>query len=289
MARIRSIKPEFPQSESTGRLSRDSRLLFIQLWTIVDDVGRARAASRMLASLLYPYDDDAPKLIDRWLDELEREHMIRRYEVDGSIYLEVVNWLKHQKIDHPSASRLPPFRETSRGLASDSGKLAPDLGPRTLDLGNGSDDGDEERAGARGKSLITSEALLLAKELAEVCGHDHEFVPPAWAGAAMHIQKWLSGGWPAAVILETAKSVSAKKRDGPPSSVLYFENAIAIAVARLNAPLPHVTITEREIHAGSNGRKPNGIQEALRTMAAASGLDESCENVVGMLPIGGRK
>src|SRR6202035_678860 len=111
MSRIRTIKPEFPQSETIGRLSRDARLLFVLLWTIADDAGRARAASRMLASLLYPYDDDAPSLIDGWLDDLEHHDCVRRYEVDGSRYLEIVNWLKHQKIDHPSASRLPPFSE----------------------------------------------------------------------------------------------------------------------------------------------------------------------------------
>jgi hypothetical protein len=64
MGRIRTIKPEFPQSESVGRLSRDARLLFIQLWTVCDDSGRARGSSRMLASLLYPYDTDVLGLID---------------------------------------------------------------------------------------------------------------------------------------------------------------------------------------------------------------------------------
>src|SRR5690242_8409033 len=107
MSRIRSIKPEFPQSESIGKLSRDARLLFIMLWTYVDDAGRARASSRMLASLLYPYDDDAKKLIDGWLGELELYGHITIYDVEGSRYLEICNWLKHQKIDRPSKSRLP--------------------------------------------------------------------------------------------------------------------------------------------------------------------------------------
>jgi hypothetical protein len=89
VGRIRTIKPEFPQSESVGRLSRDARLLFIQLWTLADDEGRCRAASRMLASLLYPYDDDASRLIDGWLDELEKNGQVRRYEVGGSRYLEI--------------------------------------------------------------------------------------------------------------------------------------------------------------------------------------------------------
>jgi hypothetical protein len=140
MGRIRTIKPEFPQSESIVRLSRDARLLFIQIWTFVDDSGRARASSRMLASLLYPYDDDAPGLIDGWLDELERQDHIKRYAVEGATYLQVTNWRDHQKIDRPSPSRLPEFVEGSRVLAESSRAIAEDsptdLGPRTLDLGS---------------------------------------------------------------------------------------------------------------------------------------------------------
>jgi hypothetical protein len=92
MARIRTIKPEFPQSETVGKLSREARLLFILLWTIADDEGRARAASRMLASLLYPYDDDAPKLHRGMARRVGgRTECIRRYTVDDSQYLEIVN------------------------------------------------------------------------------------------------------------------------------------------------------------------------------------------------------
>lgn len=115
MARIRSIKPEFPQSESMGRVSRDARLLFVQLWTICDDEGRGRGASKMLASLLFPYDDDAPNLIDGWLDELEREGCMQRYVADGTTLFQISNWRSHQKIDKPTPSRFPaPTGEISR-------------------------------------------------------------------------------------------------------------------------------------------------------------------------------
>lgn len=137
MARIRTIKPEFVESESIGKLSRDARLLFILLWTFVDDAGRARASSRLLASRLFPYDDDALKKIGGWLEELELGGHIRCYEVDGDSYLDIPNWLKHQKIDHASKSRLPEFREASREFASDTENFAPhtlDLVPRTMDL-----------------------------------------------------------------------------------------------------------------------------------------------------------
>lgn len=117
MARIRTIKPEFPHSESMGRVSREARLCFILLWTIADDAGRLRGNSRMLASLLYPYDDDAKKHIETWLDQLSSEGCIARYEVDGTSYIEVRKWAEHQKIDKPSASKLPPFDEASRVVA----------------------------------------------------------------------------------------------------------------------------------------------------------------------------
>jgi hypothetical protein len=129
VGRIRTIKPEFPQSETIGSLSRDARLLFIQLWTLVDDDGRARANSRMLASLLYPYDSDARDLIDGWLAELGEKDCVRLYEVDGAHYLEIPNWLKHQKVDHSKPSKLPPYvannREQSRSIAPDPRIIGP--------------------------------------------------------------------------------------------------------------------------------------------------------------------
>lgn len=127
MSRIRTIKPEFPQSESMGRISREARLCFIMLWTVADDAGRLRGNSRMLASLLYPYDNDATKRMEGWLTELHSERCIRRYCANGDQYIDIPNWLKYQKIDRPSPSKLPPFaegtpstREDSRGLGEDS-------------------------------------------------------------------------------------------------------------------------------------------------------------------------
>jgi len=141
MGRIRTIKPEFPQSETMGRVSRDARLLFILLWTVADDSGRARANSRMLASLLYPYDDDAKGLIPAWLDELDVVGAIRQYIVDDNSYLEICNWLKHQKIDRPSKPMFPEFVE---GSAKPREGSSGDQGPRTKDQGRdqGRDQGD---------------------------------------------------------------------------------------------------------------------------------------------------
>lgn len=121
MARIRTIKPEFPQSESMGKVSRDARLLFIQMWTLADDSGRLRGNSRMLASLLFPYDEDARGLISGWIEELIEEKCIVCYQgADGSSYVAISHWSDHQKIDKPSKSKLPepPSRILANSLVS---------------------------------------------------------------------------------------------------------------------------------------------------------------------------
>ena len=121
--RIRSIKPEFWESESLGKVSREARLLFIGLFSCCDDVGRARASSRLLASRLFPYDDDAFKRLPGWIAELEKQGCIRIYVVDGESYLDLPKWANHQKIDKPSISKLPSFddiREGSRGFEKNS-------------------------------------------------------------------------------------------------------------------------------------------------------------------------
>lgn len=148
MARIRTIKPEFPHSESMGRVSRDARLTFIELWTLADDAGRLRGNSRMLASLLFPYDDDAKKLIEGWLVELERERCIDRYVIDETSYIQIRNWLEHQKIDKPSPSKLPEFNESSRTVSKSLESSRDVVGGSGSGSGSGSRKGREGTKGA---------------------------------------------------------------------------------------------------------------------------------------------
>lgn len=142
MGRIRSIKPEFPQSESVGRLSRDARLLFIQIWTICDDYGRCRAAARLLAGQLYPYDNDAVVGIPKWLAELEKERAIEVYEVDGNSYLQVTNWSKHQRVDNAGKPMVPAPSPRTAASLGEPPRVSASLGDSRLDLGG---DQDQER------------------------------------------------------------------------------------------------------------------------------------------------
>ena len=114
MARARMIKPHFMFSRSMRAVSRMARLTFIQLWLVADDAGRLVAHPSALASRLYPGDAEARVLLADWLAELEDQHCIERYTVDDMDYLRIVNWRKHQKIYHPTPSRLPARPVISR-------------------------------------------------------------------------------------------------------------------------------------------------------------------------------
>ncbi|MBS0548244.1 MAG: hypothetical protein JSR24_10865 [Proteobacteria bacterium] len=107
MARARTIKPHFMFSRSMRAVSPMARLTFIQLWLLADDAGRLVAPPAALAHRLYPGDAEAGARLPDWLRELEDQQCIERYTVRAIDYLRIVNWRKHQKIYHPTPSRLP--------------------------------------------------------------------------------------------------------------------------------------------------------------------------------------
>lgn len=111
MARIRTIKPEFWEDDVIGCLTRDERLLFIATWSLADDEGLLRWSSAYLKSSAFIYDDDitAPK-VERMMAKLVEAGLIFAY-VGGKAqqpFSYIVNFHKHQRINRPSPSRLPP-------------------------------------------------------------------------------------------------------------------------------------------------------------------------------------
>lgn len=87
-----------------------------------------------------------------------------------------------------------------------------------------------------------AQARSLAAEIAAIAGYpDPQLWPPGWCGAPLRVQAWLAEpGWTPEIILAACREVMARKRDGPPDSVSYFERPIARAVARSRAPLPQI-------------------------------------------------
>ena len=71
MARIRTVKPEFWESETIASLSRDARLLLICCFNLADDEGLLRWSPSYLKSAAFIYDDDLlTESVSELMDEL---------------------------------------------------------------------------------------------------------------------------------------------------------------------------------------------------------------------------
>jgi len=126
MARIRSVKPEYPQNRKVRAVSRDARLLNILLWNIADDEGRLQELPQWILGQVFPTDEDVtPAVLKGWLEELERARLIIRYEVDGERYIGIENWCEHQHPEKPKPSNLPPPPEPGIHLVPDESGTSP--------------------------------------------------------------------------------------------------------------------------------------------------------------------
>jgi hypothetical protein len=114
MPRIRTIKPDLWADERVGAMQREERLLWIGLITQADDEGRLHYRPRIIRQAIFPYDDDiSDDMVQRWLDNLTNEQLICVYSVNGNYYIQIKNWSKHQNVNRPSPSKIPPSPEDS--------------------------------------------------------------------------------------------------------------------------------------------------------------------------------
>jgi hypothetical protein len=112
--RIRSIRPEFWTSEDVAALSWEDRLVFIGLWSYVDDNGVGRDDERLIVADLFPLDAkprEASARVHGALERLVHRGLITRFTVNineqARKFIHVCNFSKHQKIDHKSRGRYP--------------------------------------------------------------------------------------------------------------------------------------------------------------------------------------
>ena len=106
--RIRSVKPEHPQDERVGRLSDRAYRVWMGFFTLADDEGRFRALPSAIIGQVFPYASVTPAKLRAAMEEIEASRMVVFYEVDGTPYGAFRRWRKHQRIDKPTPSDLPP-------------------------------------------------------------------------------------------------------------------------------------------------------------------------------------
>jgi len=108
--RIRSIRPEFWTSEDVAAMDWHTRLVFIGLWSYVDDNGVGRDNERLIAADLFPLDEDPRESVarvSRGLLGLSAGGQITRYTVEGKPYLHIASWELHQRVDKRAKDRYP--------------------------------------------------------------------------------------------------------------------------------------------------------------------------------------
>lgn len=120
--RIRSIKPEFWRSQDVSSLDWPTRLLFIGLWSYVDDNGVGVDREALIAADLFADDlardpRDTLATVSRGLQTLSERGQIIRYSVGAKRYIEIANWERHQKIDKPGKERYPRSNSENAELA----------------------------------------------------------------------------------------------------------------------------------------------------------------------------
>lgn len=108
MARIRTIKPSFWSDGDVADLSRDARLLAVGLISFADDQGRFLASPAAVCGYVYPHDAIPHTKLRAWMAEIAAKKIITLYIVDRREYGAFPNYDKHQNINRPSPSTLPP-------------------------------------------------------------------------------------------------------------------------------------------------------------------------------------
>jgi hypothetical protein len=171
------------------------------------------------------------KRVRGFLFRLERERQIVRQTGHLQTVITICNYEFYQN----------PLTPKGQQTDQPTGRQRASKGPET-EQSNKIIDDDGGDARAR-EPLVPDEAVDLADQIAVISGIDPTHPPPAWCGAAMHVAKWLREGWPKEIILVGVQSAMARKQDGPPYSVKFFERAIASEIARQNAPLPVIKLT----------------------------------------------
>ncbi len=159
MARIRSVKPDLFGSYSLASVQIESRFLFIGLFTEADDEGLLIDSPKKLAGAIFPHDEKVTAAkVDRWLSALEGIGSVLRYIAGEGRYLYIPKWLDHQKISHPTPTKLPyppgvvPMKngKTVGWLPKNSGEAPENLAP----------EGEGEQGRGTGKGKPSAESPL---------------------------------------------------------------------------------------------------------------------------------
>ena len=108
MARIRHLKPEFFTDRKLATLSFETRLLFAGLWCLADREGRLIDSPNFIIGQIFPHDSGITG--ESLLTHLASTGFIERYQVGDERYIQIINFLKHQRPHIKESQSVIPTR-----------------------------------------------------------------------------------------------------------------------------------------------------------------------------------
>ncbi|MGW4720891.1 hypothetical protein [Nocardia sp. NPDC004260] len=239
--RIRSIKPDFWRSKDISDLTDwNDRLIFIGLWSYVDDNGVGLDRLSLITTDLFADDVERDPhetfaRVSRGLQNLAEAGRIVRYTVDGKDYLSITNWKKHQRVDKPNKARFPgPTSDDdgSRETVATPSRDSPEIpAPGAVEQGSsGTEEQKKKRAPAKPDAAKPKAVEQVVAERAyERVGKALNFM------ATRQIVKW-----------------AIHERGADPDTV---ENAI-VSIYRMGKPITRQVVgqfLDGHFHANTNG------------------------------------
>lgn len=96
----RIIKESVCLSDDINKLTPEEEIFFYRLITQVDDYGRLDARPQVLRAKCFPLRVDivSVQMVQVWLKNLVAAELVKLYDVDGKIYLQLTTWERHQRI-----------------------------------------------------------------------------------------------------------------------------------------------------------------------------------------------
>lgn len=181
MARIRTIKPEFFTSLTIADLTPEQRLTFIGLWTHCDDRGRCVDDARLIKAAVWPLDDRTAADIESDLRALTASSLIARYTLSGKRYMAVNGWVEHQRINRPTASKLPapdqggptpepPLTSSDDGSTNAHAHLS-ESSPQERNREQGKEQGTGNRESSSEIASRTPDPALDRVDVERICEH----------------------------------------------------------------------------------------------------------------------
>jgi hypothetical protein len=112
MARKRMLAPEFFTSATMNAVSVEAMLTFAGIWCWADDFGRGENDETLMKSAIWPRRRSVTdRKVRGFVDELIGSRVLCGYAVNGIELVHVTSWREHQKISHPTKSKLAPCQE----------------------------------------------------------------------------------------------------------------------------------------------------------------------------------